>query len=260
MIRIAILYICTGKYNQFFKGFYESCERFFLKGKAEKEYFVFTDDFSISSAKNVHFFKRECKGFPLDSLLRFEMFLSIKEELNSFDYVFFFNANMQFVAEVGEEFLPATQKLMAVIHPGFYNKHSMLLPYERNRESTAYIPRIGKKEYKYYMGSLNGGKTADFLELARVCANNTRVDLDNNIVAMVHDESHLNKYLSEHNCLGLSPEYAYPENWNLPFSPRIIIRDKTKFDPYFNKGRDFSLKGRMKKGFGMLWRAIIWYI
>ena len=53
-MKIAILYICTGKYNQFFNDFYSSCESKFLKGRADKEYFVFTDDLSISNQKNVH--------------------------------------------------------------------------------------------------------------------------------------------------------------------------------------------------------------
>lgn len=30
-MKVAILYICTGKYNQFFKGFFESCEKYLLK-------------------------------------------------------------------------------------------------------------------------------------------------------------------------------------------------------------------------------------
>jgi len=258
-MKIAILYICTGKYNQFFHGFYESAEKFFLKDRADKEYFVFTDDFSISSAQNVHFYKRECHGFPLDSLLRFDMFLSIKNELKEFDYVFFFNANMQFVAEVGEELLPVSKGLMAVIHPGYFNKPTALLPYERNRKSTAYIPREKDKQYKYYMGSLNGGKADAFLELARVCSDNTHRDLDNNIVAMVHDESHLNKYMSEHDCLGASPAYAYPEDWHLPFSPKIIIRDKTKYDKYFNKGRSNGVSGKIKQMFWAIKQIIRWY-
>ena len=110
------------------------------------------------------------------------------------------------------------------------------------------------------MGSLNGGKSKDFLELIDVCAKNTRKDYNRGIIAYVHDESHLNKYLSEHNCLGLSPEYAYPEDWKLPFTPKIILRDKVKLDTYFNKGRDHSLRGKIQKGFRILWRAFRWYL
>lgn len=37
-MKVAILYICTGKYNQFFKGFFESCEKYLLKDIAQLEY------------------------------------------------------------------------------------------------------------------------------------------------------------------------------------------------------------------------------
>lgn len=51
-MKIAILYICTGKYNQFWDGFYKSSEEYFLKGKAEKEYFVFTDNMELCKDKD----------------------------------------------------------------------------------------------------------------------------------------------------------------------------------------------------------------
>lgn len=50
-MRIAILYICTGKYNVFWDGFYKSSEKFFLKDEAEKEYFVFTDNMDLCQDK-----------------------------------------------------------------------------------------------------------------------------------------------------------------------------------------------------------------
>ncbi len=257
-MRVAILYICTGKYNQFFDGFYNSCQKYLLKGIAEIEYFVFTDNMNLSTAKDVHLFYRECQGFPLDSLFRFDMFLSIKDMLEKFDYCYFFNANMELKAPVNEEFLPDDSGLVAVIHPGFYNKPSFLLPYERNKNSEAYIPPHNGP-YRYYMGSLNGGRTKEYLQLIEICSRNTHSDYDKGIIAMVHDESHLNKYLSENKVKGLSPAFAYPENWRLPFSPLILIRDKVRIDPYFNKGRDHSIWGKIKKRVKYLNRVIKWY-
>ena len=259
MIKVAILYICTGKYNQFFAGFYDSCERFFLSGIASLDYFVFTDDLNLTLAKNVRLIKKDCQGFPLDSLFRFDMFLEIEAELRKFDYIFFFNANMLFLKPVGREVLPEKEKLVAVLHPGYYNKPAFLYPYDRNKKSTAYIPPC-RKFYKYYMGSLNGGKTKDYLELIKVCSHNIHVDYDSGYIAMVHDESHLNKYLSEHQCLAISPAYAYPEDWNLPFDAKILIRDKVKIDSYFNKGRNTSFGGKIEKGIKMLYRGILWYL
>ena len=254
-MRIAILYICTGKYACFFDDFYRSAEKYMLQG-VDKRYFVFSDNTDLTQAKNVTLIKRECKGFPMDSLMRFDMFLSIADELKGYDYTFFFNANMLFVAPVGEEILP--KHLAAVIHPGYYNKPSWRYPYERNKHSKAYIPAY-EKNYRYYMGSFNGGKTEDYLQLSATCNKLIHEDMANGIIARFHDESHLNHYLRSHECLALSPSYAYIENKNMPFEPKIIIRDKTQIDSYFDKGRNHSLMSMALKAVRILWGGLKWY-
>ena len=66
------------------------------------------------------------------------------------------------------------------------------------------------------------------------------IDTNNKIIAVWHDESHINKYITHNRYKILSPEYAYPEDWKLPFSPKILILDKNKFG-----GHDF-LRGENK--------------
>ena len=254
MMKVAILYICTGRYVQFFDGFYKSAEQYLLKG-IEKRYFVFTDQEQLIEADNVELLLRPCRGFPEDSLFRFDRFLEIKDKLKNYDYTFFFNANMRFVASVGEELLE--ERLTAVLHPGYYDKPEWRYPYERNKQSKAYIP-AHEDNYYYYMGSLNGGKTEDYLALAETCSQHIHEDWEQGIVACYHDESHLNRYLREHSCKPLSPAYAYIEGEELPFEPKILLLDKTKLDPYFDKGRDHSLWGRLKKGVGIVASATFW--
>ena len=253
-MKVAILYICTGRYAQFFDGFYKSAEQYLLQG-VEKRYFVFTDQEQLTKAENVELLIRPCRGFPEDSLFRFDRFLEIKDKLKDYDYTFFFNANMRFVAPVGEELLE--ERLTAVLHPGYFDKPEWRYPYERNKQSKAYIP-AHEEDYHYYMGSLNGGKTADYLALAETCSQHIHEDWEKGIVACYHDESHLNRYLREHHCKALSPAYAYIEGKELPFEPKILLIDKTRLDPYFNKGRDFSLWGRLKKGLGIVASATFW--
>ena len=58
-MKIAILYICTGRYNQFFTDFYKSSESFFLLGTS-KTYFVWTDDEKLASNyDNVRIIKKK---------------------------------------------------------------------------------------------------------------------------------------------------------------------------------------------------------
>lgn len=261
-MKIAILYICTGRYNRFWAAFYKSCEQFFLTD-ATKEYFVFTDDLSLCSDANVHILEKQCEGFPLDSLLRFEMFKRVEKQLAEFDYIYFFNSNAEFRLPVGHEVLPidTPSGLVGAIWPGHRkpSDHPMFFPYERNKKSTAYIaPREGN--YHYYMGGLNGGRADAYLEMISTLAANIRQDLDNGIIARVHDESHINKYFRTHIPLALTAEYCSPEEWPHDFEAKMVFRDKVCLDPYFNKGRKTSIIAKCKKAASILWRALRWYL
>lgn len=236
-MKIAILYICTGKYNIFWKDFYNSCKNFFLPD-IEKHFFVFSDDAQISG-QDVSLIKRECLGFPLDSLYRFKMFYEINDQLRDFDYIYFFNSNMLFISAVGLEFLPNGMNdngLIGVLHPGHVNQKPVYFPYERNRRSQAYIKNNHKySDYYYYMGGVNGGQSDSYIRLIEICMNRIDIDYSQNIIAKYHDESHLNKYFFENPPKILPPSYGYPEGSHLNYKPIIVIRDKVKIDITFQK-------------------------
>lgn len=259
-MRVAVLYICTGRYNQFFKGFYTSAEKYLLNNY-EKHYFVWTDDRKIANGlNNVTILDKRCEGFPADSLFRFEMFLQAESLLAEYDYIYFFNANAEIRHPIGEDILPDESGLAMGIWPGKREKqHPMFYPYERNKKSLAYVKPFGK-DYVYYMGGLNGGKANVYLQMVRTLSANIRDDYNRGIIARVHDESHINAYLRSHRCKKIGREYCWPEEWECDFAPKMVFRDKVKLDPYFNKGRDHSLWGKIKKAFGIAKRAIIWYI
>lgn len=231
-MKIGILYICTGKYTIFWKDFYLSMEKNFIED-SEKHYFVFTDSTDIdfeNENKNIHRIQQDNLGWPDNTLMRFNIFLKSEEELKKMDYIFFFNANLLVLEKITkEEFLPiGKEKLLATLHPGFYNKKRKKFTYETNKKSTAYIAR--NEGYSYFAGGLNGGTTRAFLEAIKTINNNTKTDKNNNIIAKWHDESHWNKYLANRNDIKiLPPSYLYPEGWQLPFKPIILIRDKNKY-------------------------------
>jgi len=227
-MQIGILYICTGKYSIFWKSFYESAEKYFLTNH-KKIYYVFTDAKKIAykENKNVIVIFQENLGWPYNTLMRFHIFNKNKKILSKTDYLFFFNANMLFVSSVEEEIIPYNEGLMALQQPGIWNKPREKFPYESNTESTAYIP---PEKGKYYvMGALNGGKTEKFLIMSKILAENIDRDIKNEIIAIWHDESHLNWYLSDKEFKLLNPSYGYPDNWELPFKPKIYLRDKNRF-------------------------------
>ena len=247
----------------FFKDFYESFEKYFLANIAEKTYFVWTDDFTLSQEKNVNIIEKKCECFPLDFLLRFRMFMQKKDILSSYEYIYFFNSNAKFLQSVNHDLIPTSDDgyLIGCKWPGNRKpfNHPMFYPYERRRRSSAYIPPYGNN-YTYFMGGLNGGRAKEYLLMIDTLANNVETDLNKNIIARVHDESHINNYLRAHKCKIITNEYCWPEEWGSSFYPKIIFQDKTKYHHYFNKNRDFSKIGKIKKSFNVLYNAFRWYL
>jgi len=228
-MEIGILYICTWKYDVFWKDFYISCEKYFLKDY-EKHYFVFTDSEKIydeENNKNIHKFYQKNLWWPDNTLLRFHIFLSQEKKLKKMDYLFFFNANLEIKKEIWEEFLPKKEWLLVVKHPWYYNRPINKYTYERNKKSTAYISNTKWKVYVQW--ALNWWKTKDFLNMCKNLSQNIDTDKSNWIIAKWHDESHLNKYILNHKYKLLDPSYLYPEWWNIPFECKILIRDKSKW-------------------------------
>lgn len=239
--KIAVLYICTGNYYIFWKNFYESAQQYFLP-QYDKHYFVFTDDKMLQKFyeldKNITFVEQAKLGWPHDTLMRYKMFMRILPQLEQYTHIYFLNANVIFKQEVGDEFLPDTQTengITAVIHPGFYNKPAAQFTYDRQPNSLAYIP-AGKGKH-YLVGGINGGVASSYLKLIRTLNDNINKDLEKNIIALWHDESHFNRYIYDldYKVKILCPEYAYPEDWNLTHMEcKIFLLDKNKLG-----GHDF---------------------
>lgn len=243
-MKIGILYICTGNYTIFWKDFYLSCEKNFIN-EHEKHYFVFTDKPEIEFENeniNIHKIYQENLGWPFNTLKRYSIFLRNEEKIKKMDFIFYLNANVLFLKEITtEEFLPLNHySLVGCLHPGFYNKSPNKYTYENRSASRAYLKNdVGKY---YFAGGINGGKTKEFIECIKILNKNIEDDLNNQIIAKWHDESHWNHYLNNNlnKIKILSPAYLYPENSLLPFPKKILIRDKRSL------GGHSKLRGKIK--------------
>lgn len=240
MTKIGILYICTGKYKVFWPGFYETAEKYFLPD-CEKHYFIFTDADTLEYTEGnsrVHMTKQEAVQWPFATLLRYEIFLQREVDLKNYDYLFFFNADAEFVKTVTREmFLPRREygeDLLVVQHAGYYETPPYEFTYDRNPLCRAFIPYgVGKI---YVCGGVNGGTSEGYLRMCRILAKRIRADLDRGIIALWHDESHLNKYILRYKHYRLlSPSFVHPTQdwWQIPYESIIQIRDKAK---YFDVG------------------------
>lgn len=236
MAKVGILYIALGRYTIFWDEFYESCEKHLLH--ADKHYFIWTDNPTPAmDMPNVTVIPAKKRGWPYDSLLRFEMFYAHKKELSKFDYLFFFNANFKFINDVDlSEIAPREWDggLCASLHPGrngdIRRDNIDGFPYERRPESTAYVP-FGTGRH-YVCGAFNGGTSDAFLKMCAVLSKNVQTDIKNGINAVVDDESHLNAYLATRDFLLCGRAYGYPEHKLKHLAPgdavmvKIISREK----------------------------------
>ena len=227
-MKIGILVVGTGNYRHYFPNLYYTMKKRFLKNH-EKMFFFFTD-VTEKMPPDVAQIQINRRGFPGDTLLRYHYFCGIDKHLRWADVLYYIDVDSFVNEEVGDEILPDNKGLIAVAHPGFYNNRTPTAPLgtpETRPESTAYISTSEKRPC-YWMGGFTGGRTEDFLNLSMTNMKNIDKDLENDIVAVWHDESHLNRYLTsnQENVKTLLPSYGYPESWDLGMPKKILMLDK----------------------------------
>lgn len=228
--KVGLAIVATGKYISFVPPLIESARKHFCTNH-DVTYFVFTDaclrgrdlyllgDSRRFKGNDIIVIHQKRLGWPYDTMMRFEIYASQEEQLKKMDYVFALDADMRFVAEVGDEIL---SDRVATLHPGFVGTRGT---YETRSDSTA---SIGPHEGQYYFaGGFYGGSSTEFLKLVRTCSANINKDLKNKVIAIWHDESHLNRYFIDNRPTKiLTPSYCYPESWGLPYTKRLLALDK----------------------------------
>lgn len=230
-MKICILTIATNKYIQFLERLLNNIEENFLNGH-EIECLLFTNH-EVETSDNVKVCQVDHEPWPMPTLKRYNYFIREKEFISKFDYCYYFDVDMAVVDKVGDEVLG---DLVATKHPGQSFIDIMNCSYDRNPNSLSYVPYGEGKTY--YAGGFNGGRTKNFLEMSEVIADRVNKDLENNVIALWHDESHMNRYLIDNPpTLELDPSYCYPEaalknpdGWVLSkyydYKPKILALDK----------------------------------
>lgn len=192
---IALLVIATGgeRYTKFVRPLLESAREYFPVHHP----IVFTDSDEAFGAIQVH---QENLGWPRATLMRYHAFQRSQELLRKFDYLFYCDVDMLFVNKIEPEEICA-DGITATLHPGFPQT------FERGAASTAYVAG----DHPYYQGCFVGGRTDRFLAMCEEIAICIDADDANGVMAVWHDESHLNRYLVDHPpAKVLTPAFAYP--------------------------------------------------
>uniref|UniRef100_A0A674AEG5 Globoside alpha-1,3-N-acetylgalactosaminyltransferase 1-like n=1 Tax=Salmo trutta TaxID=8032 RepID=A0A674AEG5_SALTR len=214
-LTIATTVFAVGKYVRFLQDFLETAEKHFMVD-FNVRYYVFTDrpdDVpSVNLSQGRHLSVIQVPGsnrWQEISARRMEIIQTAIERQISreADYIFCLDVDSKFHARWGAKSLG---RLVAVIHPWFYQQTRDHFTYERRPASTAYIP-MDEGDY-YYAGAVFGGSVEDVYTLTKVCRNQLEEDARNSIEAAWQEESHLNRYLLYNKPSKLlSPEYQWDD-------------------------------------------------
>lgn len=215
-ISVGILLISTWKYNKFIDSTIQEIRQYFFPNSDVKIY-LHTDSENKHDADTT--IKIEHQPWPLITLNRFNTFCINQEQYDT-DYLFYLDVDSHIIDFVKEDIL---NDFVVVEHHWFNGGKGSV---ETNPASTACIKK--NEPNVYVCGGFFGGSTKRFLSVAKELSNNIDIDRNNNIIALWHDESHLNRYCANHltdkSMTILPPTYMYSNtNNNKVFpDPKII--------------------------------------
>jgi histo-blood group ABO system transferase len=220
---VGLLIVATGKYITFVSPLIKSARTHFCANH-QVTYFVFTDG-QLSQEPDIVKIEQKKLGWPYDTMMRIAMYHEQRDLLQNMDYIFAVDADMLFVDTVGDEIL---SDRVATLHPGYVGRRGT---YEYRKQCTAYVkPNEG---LYYFAGGFNGGSKDEFLKMVKEITENIYKDLEHGIIALWHDESHINRYFIDNPPTQiLSPSYCYSMNLAatqgkiLPYQKRLIALDK----------------------------------
>ena len=212
-LKTSIVFIGTGKYINFLPNYYSAMKTHFLS-ETELRFHVFTDQVQYANwPDDVNVYQIEHLQWPFITLLRFKFMNHFMEEIAKSENCVFADADLLWQNKTTVEELYGGRKHFGVQHPGFvFEPHKAT--FEKNPESRAHVTTADDLG-TYWQGCLWGAKSEEFSKMVSRLDEQVDSDLKKQIVAIWHDESHLNRYLidvkGEVNTL--HPGYATPEQW-----------------------------------------------
>lgn len=255
-----IFTIATGKYLDYFALQLPQIAKHYAPGKTvqiivatdRKNFRPLPEDTRLS----VEYVGSPSYTWPEITLLRYEQILANRKLIRG-RTLMWLDTDMEFLNDVNHELIVGSgDSINYALHPGFVwssSKANWLNPFElmrqsapwflawlkgqkgpgtweTNKTSQAFVPV--RKRMNYAHGAVWGGLTEHVMELVEVLATRTRDDYERGIVAVWHDESHLNWYVANRNAkpfpLGFS---AWKKAWQFDESSSFFNSlDKSELD------------------------------
>lgn len=196
-MKTAYCLICTGRYKELFKGFYDS----FRVYMPDDELFVFTDDCEFFNSYKCTPLLIEHKPWPYIVMNKYTFFINNINYFADFDEIISLQANMRFINKPNFVF----NELMFCFHPW------------------------NGEVQKYICGGLVGGKRNHFFNMAKIVQDY----LNANPNLQWHDETALNWFWKTHNpkcdILPSYTMYAEEKPETINENTCIMLKDKVKF-------------------------------
>lgn len=201
---VVIFFIGTNKYLDYFKNYYKTCkERLFPNIK--KTFCVFTDRIDdVPNNDDIVCYEIDHEIWPICTLLKFYYINKVISKYNKYKLAVFIDADMYVNNTI--EFDEMNKDLFGVQHP-FLPKE--IGTFENNKISRAYT---NKNKKAYFQGCLFGGKLDKFKSMINELHHDTIHDLSIRHMSLYHDESYINRYMTDNESYVLGPEYAHPKS------------------------------------------------
>lgn len=222
--KILLHLIATGKYDMYLDNLIESAKNYFLNGQ-DVRFIIYTNSerYLNLSDPNIFTFKIEHEPWPGPTLKRFHYFTLSSELIRDSDFSFYIDVDSSFRRKIDLEILGIDRDLngtVGTLHPGFYG--TVGTP-ERRPSSLAYIPQ--NLQNSYFCGGFFGGSSDQFLKLSEKIKNNIDSDLSRGLIAIWHDESHLNRYFLDN-----PPEFILGVGFSCP--EELLFSEINFMDPF----------------------------
>lgn len=232
--------VATNIYCEFWREMVLSADRV-LNSNHEVVFHVFTNKVDFCKAvqddlKHVQVRVHEIPNleWPRATLDRYSLICQFQKEFTE-DFILHMDADMY----IHQDFLAQfeSKKLMSdvalVSHPGYWRKNEArfrkglsrqkikdvirilrlggLGDWETNRNSLAFVERRLRKVY--VCGGVWFGKRSAIIEMCEELSFAIEKDFENNLVARWHDESHINKWATQHQFDLLDPAFCFSTNY-----------------------------------------------
>ncbi|XP_068170813.1 N-acetyllactosaminide alpha-1,3-galactosyltransferase-like [Antennarius striatus] len=221
---VALTVFAVGRYlDAYLNTFMSSSEQHFMLG-LPVIYYIFTDtpekvpDIKLAPQRQMKVIKVE--RYPRWQDISMMRMKTISEVIESeirhcCTHVFCFDVDQMFTERFGSEALGDS---VALLHAHYYNLPKDQFTYDRNPKSKAYM----ESGDFYYHAAIFGGTWKNVKALTDACYQNIMEDKTNEVEALWHDESHLNKYFWLHKpSRVLSPEYCWDSSIGSPEALRV---------------------------------------